>query len=519
MAQSFKPPATHRVYDVCVVGSQLGGAVAGALLAKRGYRVLHIDHDGLGPTYEDQGWLLPHAPVLLPSPRLLPAAEAALQELGLLTDVQRALEPSTPDLQILLPRARLDLARDPAARAAELRREWPADAARIEAALAELSRLFDATSPFLRAMPPLPPSGLLARWRLARIRRSATAPGQGPPPLEVPPLSGLGHHPLGRALEVAARFVGYQDGELAPLALTRLLGAVLRGTHRLPGGLEGLRETIRKKIAESRGELLGSESVPAIATSLSAEGRRVSAVHVAGSHDAFTARVFVAATDAMAFRRLLPEAEREGRRARPLQEMRVHRQLATLNWVVLPGGLPPGLGDTALALPREAAAPRNGNGNGNGDADAVLLQTLPARRAPGKGEKRDGTVVLSAATFLPASAREQGEAGLAAWAATIRGAVAELLPFFERHVLVESMPLLAAPRERRGSRLMPHPLYQVGLPQTLGVTGLPTQSPWKNLLFAGREVLPGLGVEGEFHSGLQAAAAAEELLGKKNRPR
>jgi len=508
VVQTFRPPSTQRVFDACVVGSQLGGVVAGALLAKRGYRVLHVDHDGLGPTYEDQGWLLPHAPLLMPSPRLLPAAEAALQELGLLTDVQRALEPSSPDLQLLLPRARLDLSRDPARRAAELGREWPADAARIEAALADLQRRFDAASPFLRALPPLPATGLLDRWRLSRARRGAGAPGQATPPLDEAPLRELGDHPLARALLVVARFVGYLDGELPPLSAVRLLGAVLRGTHRLPGGVEGLRETVRRKIAESRGELLGSETAPAIATALELDGRSVAAVRVAGSHDAFTARVFLVATDGMVARRLLPEGERGGRRARPLQEMRVHRQLATLNWVLLPGGLPPGLGETALALPRE-----------DGDAEAVLLQTQPARRSPGKGEKRDGTMVLSAATFLPASAREQGEAGLAAWAAAIRASVAELLPYFERHVLLESMPLLAAPRERRGSRLMPHPLYEVGLSQTLGVTGLPTRSPWKNLLFAGREVVPGLGVEGEFHAGVQAAAAAERLLGRRDRPR
>jgi hypothetical protein len=34
-------------------------------------------------------------------------------------------------------------------------------------------------------------------------------------------------------------------------------------------------------------------------------------------------------------------------------------------------------------------------------------------------------------------------------------------------------------------------------------------------VFAGREVIPGLGLEGEFHAGLQAAGVAQELLGKK----
>ncbi|HSN14529.1 MAG TPA: NAD(P)-binding protein, partial [Anaeromyxobacteraceae bacterium] len=45
MTQSFHAPATRRQYDACVVGSQVGGAIAAALLAKRGFRVLEIDHD------------------------------------------------------------------------------------------------------------------------------------------------------------------------------------------------------------------------------------------------------------------------------------------------------------------------------------------------------------------------------------------------------------------------------------------------------------------------------------------
>ena len=48
------------------------------------------------------------------------------------------------------------------------------------------------------------------------------------------------------------------------------------------------------------------------------------------------------------------------------------------------------------------------------------------------------------------------------------------------------------------------------------MTGLPCRSPYKNLVFAGREVVPGLGLEGEFHAGVQAAAAAQEILGKKD---
>ena len=512
MAKTFKPPATQRIYDVCVIGSQLGGVLAGALLARRGYRVLHVDHDGIGASYDDGGYLLPYAPALFPSPRLLPAAELALSELGLTTDTVRALEPCAPDLQLLLPRHRVDLGHDPARRQQELRREWPDDAARLEEAFAELSRLFDAASPFLKAMPPLPPAGFGERRAVSKaIKFAAAAPGAAKRSVEeANAFEAVEGHPLTGALAIAQRFLGYLDGPAPPLAVSRLLGGVLRGSYRLAGGHHGLRETIRRKIAESRGEILGADRETAVAERLEVDGGRVEAVRLDGSPNAWVARVFVAATDAPALRRLLPPEEEDGKFARLLQGIKPVRQLLALNLVVKAAALPPALGTSVLAL-RDA---------GGADAleNAVFIQVNPARRDKGKGESEvvaDERIVC-AAGFVPADAREHGQEHLASRGRQIREAVADAIPFFERHLVRESLPALASPRERRGSRLLPHPLYEVELEQVLGITGLPCRSPYKNLVFAGREVVPGLGLEGEFHAGLQAAAAAQELLGRKD---
>jgi phytoene dehydrogenase-like protein len=511
VAQTFKPPATQRIYDVCVIGSQLGGVIAGALLARRGYRVLHVDHDGLGAAYEDGGYVLPYAPTVLPSLRLLPSAELALRELGLTTDTLRALEPCSPDLQILLPRHRVDLGHEGGRRAAELKREWPKDVDRLEGAFADLARLFDAASPFMKALPPLPAAGFGERRAVSKAIRFAASSPSAPAPTvdEANAFAEVEGHPLVSALRTAGRFLGYLDGDLAPLGVTRLLGGVLHGSHKLVGGYQGLREAIRKKIAESRGEILGGDEAAAIAERLDVDNGRVAAVRLANSPNAWVARVFIAATDAPAFKRLLPPEEQEGKFAQLLKGVRPKRQLLAVNLVVKSSALPPALGDTVLAL-RDAGGP---------DAidNAVLVQVLPARRDRGKGatEVIADERVLCAAGFVPADSRDKGDEHMAALGKQIREAVADAVPFFERHLLRESLPVVAAPRNRRGSRLLPHPLYEVELEQTLGVTGLPCRSPYRNLVFAGREVIPGLGLEGEFHAGVQAAVAAQELLGKK----
>lgn len=499
--QTFKPPATQRHYDVCVIGSQLGGAVAGALLAKRGYRVLHIDHDGLGSGYQDGDWLLPYAPALLPHPRAFPAADSALAELGLATDLSRLLEPCAPDLQIILPRARLDLPHDAAARAREIAREWPREAASLEAGLRRLSELQVAANTFFKAMPPLPPTGWGERRAVSRAEKASPGMRSGASEPALP------DHPLSKALEAAWRFMSHLDGAAPPLGLARLVGAALRGTFRLAGGYEGLRESIRKKITESRGELLGGEGAPAIAETLEFEGGKPSAVRLLGGGATYVARAFVIATDSGAVRRLIPPASAERKMSALLDRVQTRYQLLTVNLVVSADGLPPGLGEAALIL-RDPGGPAVME-------NAVLLQVLPAR-SPGKAEEASRARVLSAAAFVPSAARDLGEPHLLEVAGRIKAAVAEVCPFYERHLLKESVPALAAAKTPRGSRLSPHPIYEVAGAGTLGVTGLPPKTPWKNFFFAGREVLPGLGIEGEFHAGIQAAGFVTALLHRKD---
>lgn len=510
MPQAFKPPATQRLYDVCVIGSQLGGVVAGALLARRGFRVLHVAHDDPGFHYVDHGYQLPFGPAVVPTPRHSPSAEAVLGELGLATDLGRALAPTDPDLQLLLPRHRVDLSRDAARLRTELRREWPKELDALEAGFGILSVLFDFAGFFLRAAPPLPPDGLMERMAVRKaLKTAASMPGA---PLkradEARAFEGLEEHELVRSLAVAHRFLTYLDGPPSPLSQVRLLGGALRGTNRLPGGLGTLRELVRRRIAESRGELRGGPGEPAVASALVVHGKGIEAVRLADSPDAHVARVFVVATDAARFVELLPPELREGKATEPLRTIRAVRQLATVNLVVKQTALPPALGENVLAL-RDA-------GGGDGLDNAVFLQVLPARRDARKGEKgapelvQDERVVCASA-FVDAAT---GRTGLEAAATAIREAIADAIPFFERHLVAESVPLVAA--EHAAELSAAHPLYEATGDDPLGVTGIPVKGPFKNVFFAGREVIPGLGLEGEFYAGIQAAAHAALALGRKD---
>ena len=109
-------PGRHS-YDVAVVGGQLAGAIAAALLARRGMKVLYVEHDGTGPGYQHEGWLLPYAPCVFPAFKSVAALEETLEELGLNTEAHRTLKVPAPALQLLLPDERVDLFADPTRRA------------------------------------------------------------------------------------------------------------------------------------------------------------------------------------------------------------------------------------------------------------------------------------------------------------------------------------------------------------------------------------------------------------------
>lgn len=507
MAPTFHAPATQRLYDVCVLGSQLGGLVAGALLARRGFRVLHVAHEDPGPRYADHGYALPFGPSLLPAPRHLPPVDTVLAELGLATDLGRVLSPSEPDLQLLLPRHRLELSHDPSSLRAELQREWPREAAALESALSRLGALFDAAGRFLRAAPPIPSAGLLDRLAVRKaLKLAAEGGGDG---AQAAPFAGLEDHDLVLGLGFAHRLLGALDGTPSPLSRVRLLGAALRGTGRLPDGIATLREMIRRKIAESHGELRGTPGEPAVAESVEIERRRIAALRLAGSPDAHVARAFVVAMDAGRLLPLLPPDVRASRAAAALRRIRPSRRLLSVNLVVRREAIPPGLGGSALSM-------RDSRG-GDSHENAVFLQVLPALREAGRGpasraaEEATDARLVCASGFVDAAS---GADALRAAAGRIREAALEAIPFLDRHVLAESTPLLVDASRAQAAEI--HALHFAEAPDRLGLGALPPRSPWKNLFFAGREVAPGLGLEGEFHAGVQAAGHVAAILRKKD---
>ncbi|MBX7100887.1 MAG: desaturase, partial [Myxococcaceae bacterium] len=175
----------------------------------------------------------------------------------------------------------------------------------------------------------------------------------------------------------------------------------------------------------------------------------------------------------------------------------------SVNWVVPERALPRGLGSLALW------------DCGDPELSPVLIQVSPARKAASPTPV-DHERVVCAAIAVPASARELGEDHLRALASRVSAQLERLLPFTRGAALLESAPYLDASGVR-GSRLLPHPLVAMEDESLLGVGGLHPRAPVKHLFLASREVLPGLGLEGEVLAAQRVAGLVQETL-KKHDP-
>jgi len=488
---------SRRVYDVIVVGGQLAGAMSAALLAKRGYRVLLVEHDGMGHGYEHGDYLLPYAPFVAQQLRTMPLVEEAFAELGLTTTIQRSLKSNIPDLQLILPKDRIDFPHDEGRRLAELTRAFGAARAESLNALFKSATVqHEQTDAFFKDRPDLPPNSFVEGWGLKKVLRRY-------PQLDASFSIQDGDDPVSHLLLALLPFVTYVAAPRGPLPLTRTLSQVLKSSTRYPGSREGLRELLCRRLIDLGGDLLWRESSESsIVESLAFEGGKLVGVQILRSENLYRSSYMIVATDSAALRRLIPDKKTQRKLIELLDLSVVKQFLFTVNWVVTADAVPRGMGDLLLF------------DTGDLDLEPLLVQVHPARRIGSKAEDESLRVVTSG-VFVQATARDLGEGYLKLLADRMSSHLARLMPFAKDHLLLSSAPYLDAGGVR-GARLLPHPLYEVDTEDFLGITGLTQQTPLKNLFLASRETLPGLGLEGEFLAGARAAKLIQETMNKRD---
>jgi hypothetical protein len=478
-------------YDVVVCGSELTGLITAALLGRRGFRVLLLGHDGDRPSFEAAGHVLSRAPALLP-PVNAPGIARVLSDLNCVQVVKRRAPPLVPGFQIAMPRHRFDVGADAEALGRELGREFGADRVAIEAALARVAETSAIVDPVLSTDITLPPDGFWERREMGRLE--SLLPKRGTDLLAPLPAG----HPMRAVVQAPGALFGtVAPGERAIVSMARAFEMSRRGMHRMEGGYAALHALFREKLETFSGgrrdKLLPVEVVM--------KRGRVSGLRVQPRNETIGCEHLVWAGPAAGLAAICSEKPpRRGPSGAPGLHVEAYRYALAL--LVRPDALPEGMADRVVLL---------------GDPTRPLVEENALAVTVGQPAPRQADQIpLWVECVVPAPPVDAGPGYLRA----LRGRVVErlerLLPFFREHLIVlasphdglppELAPGVSPPGERKSA--VPAPVAVAPMPPVYGVEGdsrfdaaaLPHATGIKNLYLAGRENLPGLGMEGELIS-------------------
>ncbi|HVZ74429.1 MAG TPA: hypothetical protein VHJ20_18740 [Polyangia bacterium] len=491
-------------YDVVVCGPELTGLVTAALLGRRGFRVLVLGHDADRPSFEAAGHTLSRAPALLP-PLNAPSVARVLSELNCVQVVKRKAPALTPGLQIALPKHRFDLGADPEAVGRELTREFGGERAAIEAALARVAETSAIVDPILSTDITLPPDGFWERREIGRLE--SLLPKRGTDLLATLPAA----HPMRAVLAAPGALFGtVAPGETALLSQARAFETARLGMHRMEGGYAALHALFREKLET----FSGGKRDKLTAVEVVMRRGRVAGVRVQPRDETIGCEHLVWAAPAAGLAAICPEKPpRRGPSGAPGLHVEAYRYAISL--LVRPEALPEGMSDRVLVI---------------GDPVRPLVEENALAVTVGQPAPRQADQIpMWIECIVPAPPVDAGPGYLRA----LRGRVVErferLVPFFREHLVVLASPhdglppelpapvaSSASPASSRKAAA-PAPVPATPLPPVYGLEGdsrfdvaaLPHSTGIKNVYLAGRENLPGLGIEGE----LIAAWGAMRLIG------
>ncbi|MCA9579548.1 MAG: hypothetical protein H6726_12820 [Sandaracinaceae bacterium] len=490
-------------YDAVVLGTSLPGLLTGALLSRRGYRVLVLGQHRLPDTYEIAGYTLPRerTPFLAAH---CPVARRIMSELALHQLLRRKATAMDPAFQVALPGVRFDMAAEAELLELEILREFGDVRRPVAEALRTVTHVGERLDALFERELVWPPQTFFERREFAR----ATAhqgfrerSGDWDPLDELPR-----DHAFRRVMQLPAMLgTGLDPQQLDGQAMCRVFEAWWKGAAHIEGGMTWLEEALREKIVSHSGSVQARDAADRVLV----RGGRVAGVRLHDTEEDIGADYVVASGSISELLQLVPDRGV----FEPLFERRGEPQPRwfrfTLNVVVRAGCVPEGMGsDVFCALGDPSEAPLYISVGPITDGTQLLcVQTLIARRDVEERGDRLGTE------------RERVLAGLA-----------ELIPFLldgHRLLLVDSphdgrdaydpvrdehIPS-AAPWERGPSTMTT--LYGYPVRDGLGFCGLPTRTPIKNLLLAGPHNVPALGMEGLF----LAAQTAGRVVGRRGRAR
>jgi phytoene dehydrogenase-like protein len=503
-----------QAYDVAVIGAEPAGVITAALLAKRGRRVVLVDNGEDTTVYKRRGLRLPLSPSLIPAFLDSPPVRRVHQELGVSPELRTQSYSPTPPFQAVMPQHRVAILSDREALFAEIAAEFPDVAKAAANFFATIDQLNAEIDAFLTETLPVRPSTFFER--LGQARALSRVAHLALPFESHRAWAGIpADHPVRDLLLTPLNFFGHLAPEQpSTFQAVRLISSYFRGLVRFYDPLGGLSSFLWRAAREAGVDVHRGATIE----DLVVKGRRLERFTLSDSSDECRADYFVANT-LSSFQALLPATQKSSRYALEEQAVQPAGTLLVMNLVVDKDVIPCGMGEHVIVLNGRRQAR-----DGEPVDPPVLLNRLPAQ---GSESRKDGAIderheILSVACPVRTDDVEHTPARLAGLRAQLFERVARVIPFLRENLRDASLPSESSTWDietdapmRRVDPWRLHPLFQTGAPPLLGVAARPVRTYYKNLVRTGRDIVPGLGIEGEYMSGLLGAQALAKIAGKR----
>ena len=484
-------------YDLVVLGDDLPALVCAALCARRGLRTLVLGDDRPA-RYQLGPHKLPIEPLVWPTVAGS-AGERVLKELHAELALRRKLREPKIAAQLVAPDLRIDLGSDRLA--AELVREVGKEpSAAWIARWDRSSELAHQWDPLLAGEHALPGVGFFEKRELAKLaeRASSDATAWWTDASQDP------NSALWRALAAIA----LRHPSASPIAIARAIDAWRSGPSAMKGDGDGVREMLIEKLTTAGGEVRSGRLAE-----ISVSWSKISSVTLANGDELGAGQVVASRPPAEIVELLGKKAPK--RLAELAASTSIIGYRYTLNVVLDEAGLPEHMAPTVAVVSAMDKDPSGDN------AFSIHL-----------GEPDDtGRVIATIAAVLATDGPTEQERLVSKCMALRAGLwkrLGDVMPFFERHLVLAHSPFESTPPQvpgGRGSYDVPRNLPLAMTPVWSGtaetavdrLTGgaLTYTTGLKNLTLTGEQMLPSLGIEGAMAAGWSAAKVACAIAGKK----
>lgn len=489
---------TTYYYDVVILGMELGPLAAGAVLAKRGFRVLVLGCGTGNDRYPCLGFEFQKRPFLLTGADA-PAIRRIVDELGLAQLWQHALIEHDPMWQVILENARIDVPQNLRLLSREIKRELTDDIRELDDALDAAGRINGEISKLLLDDFVLPPETFFERREFSRIEVQN--------PFRLPHgVTGCGRAALlPDFLLLPARMETGGQATLPEMVRYRQLGGWLFDCVAFDGGRDAIRKLMMDQITGQGGDVHPGLS----AAEIDVKRGVVSGVRIHGHDEITGCRVVLS--------HLLPPALAD--LIKPVNWTKRFRGLVdadhgcdegyALNLGVAAEVVPEGLANTAFL-----------HGASFFEDELLRIEKIPQKNAK--------KAALHVSCVVPRDRLQDIQTG--ALRDRILDRMRRLIPYLDNHLEVIHSPydglgpldLTAAavgdaPPVPHPEEILSWPIYPPVPGSVLGIGAMPHRTGIKGLLLSGGQVVRGLSVEGEMLAAWGAARIVRKMDPRRER--